>query len=138
MRPGETMTALRAVNTPSMRCKGVVNSVWVMPGKSGFSGCTADKLFGGRGLDLLADDAEITGFRRFQGESDAGSVDQHVGHTTPRDVDGQRADAGNLDGGVEVVDERRLIDESDAGDLAVVAGALQFDQARQAIRGSTR
>ena len=41
IRPGETITALRAVRTPSGRDGGRVNSVIVIPANSGFSGCTA-------------------------------------------------------------------------------------------------
>src|ERR1700755_830846 len=87
------------------------------------------KLFGRSGFDALAHHRQLTCFGRHEIETDACGIDEYVCHPTPRHVHRHRAESWYVDLSVEVVDERRLVDQPHAGHLAVVALAFQCDQA---------
>ena len=117
IRPGETITALRAVTTPPTRRKA---------GELGLHPCIrvdgvyGGELFGGSGLMQLSDDTQIASLGRNDLEAElAASI--HVPSIRRHPLSGP--DAGDVDHGVEVVDEGRLAEEPHAGHPAVVTPA---------------
>ena len=121
-RPGATTTAF--FDTAPTPCHGSAICDDADAGDRGVLRMHAWQLLARSQPDPLADERELARLARLEREAERVRIGDRVPHAAERDIDGERAEAVDLELRIEAIDEARNVRQLDALALAVAQPAV--------------